>query len=217
MHGWVKLLALALGGLVLAGLALVFLMRSYLTPTRGARIPAYAHPSRALLVVDIQEDYTGPEARKPYRDGARILEASNRLLAQAEARKMPVAYVQNVVDNPLIRRLIGNVNAPGQPGTAMDRRLKRLAGAPTFPKKRPDAFSNPDLDAFLRQNQVDEVVIVGLDAAYCINATIQGALNRGYRVTVVPEGIATESRKPVASYLEHWRRAGANVQAAPSL
>ena len=71
--------------------------------------------------------------------------------------------------------------------------------------------------AFIRQNQVDEVVIVGLDAAYCINATIQGALNRGYRVTVVPEGIATESRKPVASYLEHWRRAGADVQAAQSL
>lgn len=212
MHGRMKILLGVLGALLLTGAALALMMRSFLTPTRGMPIPAYTHPSRALLIVDIQEDYTGSEARKPYRDGARILGASNRLLAQAEAQGMPVAYVENVVENPVIRMLVGNVNAPGQPGTAMDRRLKRLAGAPTFTKNRPDAFSNPGLDAFLRERQVGEVIIVGLDAAYCLNATIHGALNRGYRVTVVPEGIATESRKPVASYLEQWRRAGVNVQ-----
>jgi len=217
VHGGLKILLAVLGVLVLAGAALALLLRSFLVPTRGEPIPAYAHPSRVLLVVDIQEDYTGPEARKPYRDGARILGASNRLLAQAEAQGMPVAYVENVVDNPLIRRLVGNVNAPGQPGTAMDRRLKRLAGAPTFTKNRPDAFSNLALDAFLRERQVSEVVIVGLDAAYCINATIHGALNRGYGVTVIPEGIATESGKPVASYLERWRRVGVNVQVTPDL
>jgi hypothetical protein len=49
------------------------------TPTRGVPIPAYANPWAAVLVIDIQEDYTGPQAKKRFRDGDRIVAASNAL------------------------------------------------------------------------------------------------------------------------------------------
>jgi len=217
MMRWAKILGAALCAVLLVAAALVVVMLRSMAPTRGEHIPAYAHPRTALLVVDIQEDYTGPQAKKPYRDGNRIVAASNRLLAQAETQTLPVVFIENVIGNPVIRRLAGNVNAPGAPGTATDRRLRHPLGARTFAKDRSDAFSNPELDAFLRQNQVDEVVLVGLDAAYCINATTRGALNRGYRVKLITEGIATESGKSVASLAEGWRQAGATVQAAPEL
>jgi len=217
MKRWLKILAAVASVALLALGALLIMVTRSMAPTTGEPIPAYGHPTKALLVVDIQEDYTGRNAKKSFREGDRILEASNRLLAQAEAQNLPVVYIQNVIENAAIRKLAGGVNAPGALGTAMDHRLKPLANAPTFQKSQSDAFSNPKLDAFLRQNQVDEVVIVGLDAAYCINATALGALNRGYRVKLITDGIATESGKNMTTLAETWRKAGATVQATPNL
>lgn len=181
-------------------------------PTTGPRIGSYSTPRTALIIIDIQEDYTGPEAKKRYRDGDRIVAASNALLNQARHKGMPVVYIENVIDNRLIGFLAGGVNAPGSPGTAMDRRLLQIPGAETFTKNRADAFSNPVLDAFLRRNQVNKVLLTGLDAAYCVNATTKGALNRGYKVTLFPEGIATESGTRIDKLIKEWREAGAEVK-----
>ncbi|MBI5542583.1 MAG: cysteine hydrolase, partial [Deltaproteobacteria bacterium] len=183
-------------------------------PTNGPRIGSYANPKVAVLVVDIQEDYTGPNARRPYRDGTKIVQATNSLIGQAQEHGALVGYVANVFENPVIRLVTGGINAPGAPGTEIDARITRLPGAPTFKKGRGDAFSNPALDAWLRQNQVDRLVIVGLDAAHCVNATTRGALNRGYQVTLVTDGIATESRRTLEDLAREWQAAGAVVRSS---
>lgn len=206
-----KNLLAALGGLVLGGAAFGGWMFHLMKPTTGPRIGGYPASRTALLVIDIQEDYTGPEAKKRFRDGDRILAVANTLLAQSESRDLVPVFIQNVVGNGFLRACMGGVNAPGAPGTAMDRRLTRVTGAVTFPKGRSDAFSNPDLDAFLRREQVDHLVLVGLDGAYCVNATARGALNRGYRVTLVTQGIATESGTSMDELARKWRQAGAEV------
>jgi nicotinamidase-related amidase len=212
MKRWKKIL---FGGVVSAMLvvAVLFVMiyRSML-PTTGSRIGPYVSPRTALLVIDVQEDYTGPDARKRYRDGNRIVEASNALLAQAQKKGILMVFIKNVIDNPMISVLTGGINAPGAPGTEMDRRLFRVPGAKTFSKNRSDAFSNPELDAFLRGNNVDRLLLTGLDAAYCVNATALGALNRGYTVILFPDGIATESGKNLKELSLRWRQAGAQVK-----
>lgn len=198
----------------IALLSTVFVMLYLSTrPTFGPQIGAYAAPRTALIVIDIQEDYTGPQAKKRYRDGDRIIATSNDLLNQARHKEMPVVFIENVIENPLIRFLAGGVNAPGAPGTATNWRLLQVPGAATLTKNRADAFSNPELDAFLRRNQVNKVLLTGLDAAYCVNATARGALNRGYKVTLFPDGIATESGKSMDKLIKEWREAGAEVKA----
>lgn len=212
MKRWIKGLLWVLGAVVLVGIALFVMIYASMLPTKGAPIGVYPSPRTALLIIDIQEDFTGPQAMKRYRDGDRIVAASNALLTQAQAKGIPVVYIRNVIDNPLIALLAGGVNAPGTPGTDMDRRLIQVPGARTFDKHRSDAFSNPTLDAWLRQNQVNHVLLTGLDAAYCVNATTHGALNRGYQVTLYPEAIATESGKSIADLAESWKKAGAQVK-----
>lgn len=202
---WV-VLALVAGVGILAAVVL-----RAMAPTTGERIAAYAAPRTAFVVIDIQEDYTGPVARKPYRHGDRIVAVSNAVLAEAAARGLVVAYVENVIDTPLVRILAGGLNAPGAPGTATDRRILAVEGGRHFTKNRSDAFSNPALDAFLRESQVNHVVLVGLDGAYCVNATARGALNRGIQVTLLTDGIATESRKPIDDLARGWRVAGAET------
>ncbi len=181
-------------------------------PTKGPRIEKYPAPRTALLIIDIQEDYTGPHAKKRYRDGDRIVRVSNALLAQAQAKGTVVVYIKNVVDNPIISAFTGGINAPGSPGTDMDLRLVKIPGAVTFTKNRSDAFSTRELDAYLREKHVDQLLLTGLDGAYCVNATARGALNRGYRVTLFQDGIATESVKSIETLAQGWREAGAQVK-----
>jgi nicotinamidase-related amidase len=180
--------------------------------TQGPRIEAYASPRTALLIIDIQEDYTGPQAKQPYRDAERIVNATNRLLAEAEAKETLVVFIENVIDNSIVKVLSGGLNAPGSPGIEMDRRLLRPPGTRTFTKLDSDAFSNSDFDAYLRKNHVDHVVITGLDAAVCVNATALGALNRGYKVTMFTEGIASNHGNGLEKWITRWREAGAEVK-----
>ncbi len=212
MKRWKKILLWTLGTLFLMGLVLFVLIFQSMRPTTGPRIGSYPAPRTALLVIDIQEDFTGPLARKRYRDGDRIVAASNTLLAQAGKKGLVVVYIENVYDNAIMSAFTGGMNTPGAPGTEMDRRLTRVQGARTFTKNRSDAFSNAELDAYLRGTQVDHVLIAGLDGAYCVNATARGALNRGYKVTLFPEAIATESSKSIDSLIQGWREAGAEVK-----
>jgi nicotinamidase-related amidase len=211
MKRWIKILLWALGAVFVLMAVLFAVILKSMGPTSGPRIEAYADPRTALLIVDLQEDYTGPQPKKRYKDGDRIVAVSNALLEQAQAKGTPVVYIKNVIDNPVLAAFAGGINAPGSPGTEMDRRLRKVPGARTFTKNRPDAFSNPELDAFLRENHVDHVLLTGLDAAYCVNATARGGLNRGYKVTIILEGIATESGKNIEHLAQGWREAGARV------
>lgn len=213
MKRWKKILIWLTGAAILLVVAVFALFYLQMRPTTGPQIDVYSTPRTALIIIDIQEDYTGPQAKSRYRDGDRIVAASNALLEQARQKGTPVVYIENVIDNPLIALLAGGVNAPGAPGTAMDRRLLKVPGAKTFAKNRPDAFSNPELDAFLRGNHVNRLLLTGLDAAYCVNATTKGALNRGYKVTLFPEGIATEGGKSMNKLTKEWLEAGAEVKA----
>jgi nicotinamidase-related amidase len=212
MKRWKKVLLGMVGLFLVALILLVTMVFRMIRPTTGPKISSYASPRMALLIIDIQEDYTGPMAKKRFRDGDRIVAASNALLRQAQTKGIPVAYIQNVIDNPMISLIAGGINSPGSLGTEMDRRLLNIAGAKTFSKHRSDAFSNPELDAYLRENQVNQLLLTGLDAAYCVNITAQGALNRGYQVTIYPEGVATESGQNLEKLVQRWREAGIRVK-----
>jgi len=212
-----KIVCWTAGSIILLAFVLFALIFWSMRPTMGPRIGNYPAPRAALLIIDIQEDYTGPQARKPFRGGDRIVGVSNALLAQAQAKGVVVVYIKNVIDNPIMSAIMGGLNAPGSPGTEMDRRLIKAPGARTFTKNRSDAFSTPELDAYLRENHVDQILITGLDGAYCVNATARGALNRGYKVTLFQDGIATESSKSIEKLAQGWREAGAQVTAGAEM
>jgi nicotinamidase/pyrazinamidase len=173
--------------------ALVFLQaRKIYTPTTGSRITGYKNPAKALLVIDVQEDYTGITGRKPplLKNIESQVNNINTLIEKASKLGMQVVYIRQIYDNNFItRRFIGRT-IEGLPGTEVDGRIKVINGN-DFTKKIYDAFSNPKLEAFLIKNQVDELYLVGLDAAYCVFYTARGALNRGYKVTVVEDAVMT--------------------------
>lgn len=83
------------------------------------------------------------------------------------------------------------------------------------PTGDPDAVQEPDeavsLDDWLRENDVDEVVIVGLAADYCVRATALDAVAAGYTTTVIKDLTRGISREGVLAAFAEMEDAGVEL------
>lgn len=205
------LLIILTGIAVLAAVLAVAVVRGMFLPTRGKRIGPYPEPKKALLVLDVQEGSNGPVRGRSFEA---MIKTINRLVEQFSASGMEVAYVRQVFGNNLIVRLHGGRILAERMEPRLDRRLL-VANDNDFCKNRTDAFANKRLEQFLIDRQVDEVCLVGVDAAFCVYYTARGALNRGYRVTVVKDAVL--SRRPLAGIFERYAAWGIPVATAAEL
>jgi nicotinamidase/pyrazinamidase len=188
-------------------LPLVLVRRSMFMATRGKKIDRYPRSRAALVVLDLQAGYSGTTTRQPVTipPATGMIAIVNRLIDKAAASRMEVAYIRQVFSNNFFVRLHGGKR---QGTVIIDRRIKVINGN-DFAKNRTDAFSNRQFEQLLIDGQVDELYLVGVDAAFCVYYTALGALNRGYKVTVVTD--AVQSRNPMAKVLEKYRRKGIGV------
>jgi nicotinamidase/pyrazinamidase len=170
---------------IAAGLAYIAL------PARGPSIGRYENPNKAVLVIDVQEDFTINAGNRSFSpDTVECMIATvNRVVERAHGRGIPVIYNRQEFDNLLTIWLsqigVGGLGIKGQPGTRLDPRVCFILGSANFTKPRGDAFSNPKLDAYLRAQRVNDFYLMGLDGIACVNRTAQGALNRSYRVNFI--------------------------------
>jgi nicotinamidase/pyrazinamidase len=190
-------------------------------PTQGKKIEHYETPQKALLVIDIQEDFTGTTARPPYpfKNSEQLIATVNRVIEEASKQKIIIVYIRQEFDglrDTLISGMLstlfsGKISAgtaiKGNPGTEIDKRITILSDY-VFPKPRGDAFSNPKLDALLIEQQVNELYLVGLDAEYCVHVTAKGALNRGYAVNIITDAIALRAEEKWEGLLQQYREEG---------
>jgi nicotinamidase-related amidase len=138
-----------------------------------------SEPKRALLVIDLQ---TG--MRDELVDHQQLIAHAKALIAWARNSDTPVAFVRH--DGPP-----GDGLAPGAPGWPVDPALGQIAQEPTFSKSVGDAFSRPELEAWLRANDVDELILAGAQTDQCVKATLGGALRCGFAVTVAADAHGT--------------------------
>lgn len=204
----VTYLLIFLALIVFLALSVALMMfRSMFIATKGRKIAPYPNPRKALVVLDIQEGYSGTDMRQPATapPATGMIAAVNRLIDMASQSDMEIAYIRQVFGSNLIVRLHGGKRAAK---VMIDRRVK-VVNNNDFEKNRTDAFSNRQFEQLLIDRQVDELYLVGVDAAYCVYRTALGALNRGYRVTVVTDAVA--SRNKMTDVLERYRRKGIGV------
>ncbi len=168
---------------------------------------------KALLVIDIQEDYTGTTAKPPfpYKDSARLITTVNKLIEEASKKDILILYIRQEFDSfsgKAFSKLVGHGTAiKGRPGTEFDKRIN-IVSCHSFTKPMPDAFTNPELEVFLKEHEVKELYLVGLDAAGCVYFTAKGALKRGYGVSIIKEGIVLLAEEKWNRLLEKFELEG---------
>jgi nicotinamidase/pyrazinamidase len=169
-------------------------------------MPTY-DPHTALVVVDLQNDFADPAGGLAVTDGAAIVPFVNAQVLAAGSAGALVVYTQDwhpehtphfaadggtwpshcvqdtwgarlhpdlLVAGPVVRK-----GANGEDGYSGFTMRDALTGATVA----------TDLDWLLREAGVTSVVVCGLATDYCVRATVLDALERGFRTSVLAEGI----------------------------
>ena len=148
----------------------------------------------ALIVVDMIRGFTDPACPLGC-DCPEVVAANARLLEEFHDRALPV-YFSTVVYHRddqarVFRERIQalNVLTPASDWVRVDERLVVGRGDVLIEKQWASAFHKTDLDARLRAQGVDSVVVTGLTTSGCVRATAVDALQYDYRVVLAREAV----------------------------
>jgi nicotinamidase-related amidase len=166
----------------------------------GQSVTLGTHP--AVLVVDFSRGFTDPESTLG-SDLTREVEATNRVLAVARERGIPVIFTTigfepNLKDAslwleklPALEELI-----VGSKWVEIDPRLERREDETVVLKKGPSAFFGTNLPSILISQGVDTVVLCGATTSGCVRASAIDLLQYGYPTLVPRECVGDRAQEP---------------------
>lgn len=193
------------------------------------------HPeTAALLVVDTQNDYVDPGGARPvpgieeiiprigeavdvFRRAGKVIVHVVRLFLPDGSNVDPCRRWQ--FEKGELRAVVAGtwgsqLNAATSPGVELEAEMllrgdfQELArNEYAMYKPRFGAFSGTRLHGFLRDRDVDSVVIVGITFPNCVLATQLGATDLDYRVGLVPEACTEVSEEG----LRHMQNKGVQL------
>ena len=139
-----------------------------------------------LLVIDVQQGFLHPDwgPRNNPDAGTNIA----RLLGGWRSAEWPVRHVHHASRSPA-----GHFH-PGAEGHAPMPQAEPREGEPVHVKAVNSAFIGTDLEAALRAQGSDTLVLVGLTTNHCVSTTARMAGNLGFHTFVVEDATATFNR-----------------------
>ncbi|WP_425468041.1 cysteine hydrolase family protein [Paraburkholderia guartelaensis] len=135
-----------------------------------------ANPRRALVVIDVQNEYVSGDLPIEYPPIETSLANIGRAIDAARAAGVPVVVVQNFApaDSPLFAR--GSVGAELHPVVASRERDHYVE------KALPSAFAGTDLKAWLADHGIDTLTVAGYMTHNCDASTVFEATHAGLAV-----------------------------------
>lgn len=181
--------------------------------SQGSPIPAYENPRKALLVIDLQKDLTEPSGKHVInlKQTDIIIENANKIIRRFADNGSLIIYIRQIHDTgPIINLFTHGALAEGTDGSKIDGRII-MVGEHILDKRIMDAFSNPELDALLTKNQINQLFITGIAADQCVDRTIKAAKNRNYKVTVISDAVGTITDEKRDIKLKEFANMGVSV------
>jgi nicotinamidase-related amidase len=141
--------------------------------------------SRALVIVDIQNDYF-PGGAHPLVEPEAAAANAQQLLEAFRAGGEPLIHVQHVWDAPDAAFM-----RPGTKGIEIHDSMAPVSGETVIQKVNPNSFRDTPLEDELRARGVDHVVVCGMMTSMCVDATVRAAVDLGFEATVAHDACAT--------------------------
>jgi len=152
---------------------------------------------KALLVIDMQKgSFT---SKTPRFDTEGVVRRINKLASIFRKQNCPVIYIQHD----------GSGTGEFEKNTWEWEILEELIVEPNdilIDKYANDVFYNSKLQTKLVKLDVNELIITGCATDFCVESTVQSALTKDYKVTVVANGHTTGERPHLsaAKIIEHY-------------
>lgn len=157
---------------------------------------------KALLVIDVQEDYLGEKRnakRFPYHSEI-LLPRINQRIEDCTEKKCLVIYILN-------RFFYQSKRFTPQLAKGLDVVSKNI-----FIKNRANCFSNTELSRFLRENNVTELELAGIDGNYCVAASARAGKKNGFSVIFNRQCIEAAKAERLRKTVSGLQNAGIIIQ-----
>ena len=150
----------------------------------------------ALLIVDMVRDFTDPNGLVFYPENRNILPEINEVLELCRNNNCLIVYLQHCNRAGKIDKKAAAMRPnciEGTFGVEIDPMLEVRPEDYVIQKRRYSGFFGTDLDLVLRENEIENLIIVGTKTNCCIRATVTDAFYYNYEPYVVRECVATNS------------------------
>jgi nicotinamidase-related amidase len=140
---------------------------------------------RALIVVDIQNDYF-PGGKWPLHEVEAAADNAARLLAAARGQGELIVHIRHefpTQDAPFF--------LPGSEGAKIHPKVQSQGDEHVVVKHYINSFRETDLKEVLDRNGITEVVICGAMSHMCVDAVTRASNDLGYKVSVVHDACAS--------------------------
>lgn len=136
-------------------------------------------PKRALIVIDVQNEYVSGNLRIEYPNIELSLSNIAKAMDAAHAANIPVVVVQHFADasSPVFAR--GSQAAELHPLVAERPRDHFIQ------KAMASAFVGTDLGEWLRAREIDTLSVVGYMTQHCVDSTVRQAHHEGWQVELL--------------------------------
>ena len=138
--------------------------------------PTPLQARRALIVIDVQNEYESGGLRIQYPPIAESLRNIGRAMDAAHAAGIPIIVVQQSA--PATAPLF----ATGSPGWQLHPVVSARPYDHHLRKTLPSAFADTDLGPWLQAHAIDTLAVVGYMTHNCIDTTIKHAFDAGLQV-----------------------------------
>jgi nicotinamidase-related amidase len=132
----------------------------------------------ALLLIDIQDFYF-PGGKSALVEPEKAAANASKLLDHFRKEKMLIIHIRH----------------NSEPGGKINDIVKPLPGEKIFSKNGVNCFVGTDLQPFLKADNIDTLVICGMQTHMCVEAATRAASDMGYKCILVHDACATKDLK----------------------
>lgn len=149
----------------------------------------------AAIFVDLQEEHRG-DPRYLVENYTNVLANARRLQQAARAEGVPIYHCAYKVDpgadglrpfHPVLADGTSAFSAGDDPLTAICPEVGPEGDEPLLIKREASAFGVATLEPSLRAAGTEWLIVAGVWTEACVDATVKGAIDRGFRVLLVKD------------------------------
>ena len=153
----------------------------------------------AILVIDMLNDFVGEKASLRCPGGETIIPDLQRLFKWVRERKddnVQLVHIQESHrENDADFRVRPIHAVRGTWGSKIISELHPEKGEYVVPKRRHSGFQYTDLELYLREEDIDTVVVTGVWTNVCVRSTATDALARAFKVITLSDGCASKTKE----------------------
>jgi nicotinamidase-related amidase len=184
-------------------------------------------PRHGIVVIDMLNDFVGENASLRCPGGEEIIPNLQKLFTWVRERNarglddVQLIHVQEAHrKNDADFRVRPRHAVKGTWGSDFIKELYPQGEEYTIPKRRHSAFAHTDLDLYLREENLDTVVVTGVWTNVCVRSTASDALYNAYKVITLSDGVHSKNDEmhesglrdlsiftkvmPIDEYIQAW-------------